>query len=166
MKLYTITNRKDFMGKLLNSDCFDSFLLQEATIKMAQSYVIDGQQNKDFYTQEEWQDSSCRPYDYSEWKNMRGLCFQLIKGKKTPLSFHIILSLKPESQEALLNKAAISLSSTNVSHFLVNIKFDQSGLSLTSGVSYTTFSLDKEEEHLWDKSLAGFLSGKQIAFDE
>lgn len=165
MKLYTITDRKDFMNKLLNSECFDSFLLQEASIHVAQTYIIDGHINTDFYSKEEQQDTVCCPYEFAEWKNIRPLCFQLIKGKRTPLTFHFVLLLKPESQTALLSKASLAEYDTNVSHFIMNIKFDQSGLSITSGVSYHSFSLNKDGEILWDKSLATFLAGKQIAFD-
>lgn len=164
MKLYTINNRKDFMGKLLNSDCFDAFLLQEATIRMACSYVIDGKVNTEFYQGEVSEENNCL-YDYAEWKTMRSLCFQLIKGKMTPLSFHFILSLKPEHLSALLKQATLENSGINVSHFLINIKFDQSGLSITSGVSYTAFSLNKDGEALWDKSLTSFLSNKEIDFE-
>ena len=166
MKLFTITNRKDFMTKLLNSDCFDSFLLQEASIKTAQSYVIDGRINPDFYTKEEQQDTSCCPYEYTEWKAIRPFFLQLIKGKRTPLSFHFILFLKPQPQKDLFEQASLRLDDTNVSHLLINIKFDQFGLSVTSGVSYTTFSMSKEGELLWDKTLHTFLGKKQIAFDE
>ena len=37
-----LTNVKDFMNKLLKSETFDNFLLQEAVITSAASYVIDG----------------------------------------------------------------------------------------------------------------------------
>ncbi len=165
MKRFNITDRKDFMSKLLSSDCFDSFLLQEASIKTANSYVIDGTENKDFYTNEDRQDASCCPYEYAEWKNMRMLCFQLIKGKRTPLSFQFVMSLKPDARDALLDQAGIDKTNSLVSHFIMNIRFEQSCLSITSAVSYLSFTLSKDSELLWDKTLGQFLSKKQISFD-
>ena len=48
MVSFTIHNVGPFMSKLLSSDCFDSFLLEEAVIRMAVTYTIDGHLNKDF----------------------------------------------------------------------------------------------------------------------
>ena len=45
-----LTDIKDFMNKLLRSDIFDHFLLQEADILTGASFVIDGHINKDFYS--------------------------------------------------------------------------------------------------------------------
>ena len=166
MKIYRITDRRDFMNKLLNSECFDSFLLNESTIKMANSYVITGKLNREFYTTEEQQDETCCPYDYSQWKDLRPLCFQLLKGKKTPISLQIILLLKPEYYEKVMNIDTKLAGDCFVSHFLVTIKFDQNGLFLTSGISYTSFTMNKEPELSWDKALTKFLLSKQISFEE
>ena len=47
-----LTDIKDFMNKLLRSEIFDHFLLQEGVITSAASYVIDGHINKGFYSTE------------------------------------------------------------------------------------------------------------------
>ena len=43
-----LTDTKDFMNKLLRTEIFDNFLLQEAVITKAASYVIDGHLQKGF----------------------------------------------------------------------------------------------------------------------
>ena len=48
-----LTDIRDFMNKLLRSEIFDHFLLQEGVITSAASYVIDGHINKGFYSAEE-----------------------------------------------------------------------------------------------------------------
>ena len=48
-----LTNVKDFMNKLLKSETFDNFLLQEAVITSAASYVIDGHIHDGFFSSEE-----------------------------------------------------------------------------------------------------------------
>ena len=87
MKAYKISDLKNFMNKLLLSEGFDYFLLEEGTIITYNSFQIDGRIQTDFYTKEEQEVSSLCSYDFSLWKEMRPLCFQLIKGKRTPLSF-------------------------------------------------------------------------------
>jgi len=166
MKLIRIKDHKDFMGKLLNSDCFDSFLLYEASIRVSCSYVIDGKQNKDFYTMEDRQMDNSLLYPYTEWKQIRLLCFQLIKGKRAPISFHFILFIKPEIQQKLLKITSAENGDTNVSQLILNIKYDSNGLFLTTGISYSEFTMNKENELLWDKNILQFLSLKQISFEE
>ena len=53
------------MGKLLTGEDFDSFLLEEASIRTYNTFIIDGHQNRDFYSTEEWEDKQIRPYDFS-----------------------------------------------------------------------------------------------------
>ena len=65
MKTYQISNLKDFMNKLLLSDDFDGFLLEEGTIVTANAFQIDGHIRKNFYTKEEQEDPSLCPYDFS-----------------------------------------------------------------------------------------------------
>ena len=48
-----LTDIKDFMNKLLRTEVFDHFLLQEAVITSGASYVIDGHITKGYYTDEE-----------------------------------------------------------------------------------------------------------------
>ena len=49
MFLFKITDIKQFMNKLLLSNAFDQFLLSEAQILTASTFIIDGHINKDFY---------------------------------------------------------------------------------------------------------------------
>ncbi len=165
MKQIKITDQKDFMGKLLNSDCFDSFLLYEASIRVACSYIIDGKQNEDFFSEEDKISNTALSYSYTEWKQAKVLCFQLMKGKKTPISFHITLILKPEFQNKVLKNQETPDIDTGVSNLILNIKFDSSGLFLTTGISYSIFTMNKENETLWDKNILHFLSLKDISFD-
>ena len=62
MKIYNISDLKDFMNKLLLSDTFDYFLLEEGTIITANGFQIDGRVRKEFYTKEEQEDENLSPY--------------------------------------------------------------------------------------------------------
>ena len=59
---------------------------------------------------------------FSSWKVLRPVCFSLIKGKKLPGSFHIVLLLPPSDTEkfAFASGSGISLSLIHIS--VANIK--------------------------------------------
>lgn len=70
-----ITDLKYFMNTLLLKEAFDSFLLEEATIKTAQTYIIDGHINQDFYTKEELENFPAGSLKLTSFKEMRPFFF-------------------------------------------------------------------------------------------
>lgn len=161
-----ITNVKQFMGKLLGGDDFDSFLLEEASISTYNTFQIDGRQNKAFYTSEEWEDRDLRPYDFTQWKVIRPVCFDLIKGRRTPASFQFVLHLIPEYTASILKKGDTGVTPQQIRGFVLNIRYDGTGLTLVTGTSYHTFLMDKLPDALWDQSVRQFLAKRDIAFEE
>ena len=136
-----ITAMKPFMNELLTGDAFDIFLLEEASLVTAVSYEIDGRIRPEFYPPSE-RDAHSLPYAYKPWSEIKGLCFDLIKGKHTPLSFKFVLQLKPEKLNAMLEKEGLSLSEHPLKSLILTIRFDGSKTVLTTGSSYQTFVLD------------------------
>ena len=55
MTALKVTNVKQFMARLLTGEDFDCFLLEEASVSTYNTFLIDGHQNKAFYTAEEWE---------------------------------------------------------------------------------------------------------------
>ena len=161
-----IKDVKTFMSKLLSGKAFDSFLLEEAQIQTFNTFVIDGHQNHEFYTKEELEDCELFPYEFSEWKNMKSICFQLIKGKKVPTLMKITLHKKPEEVHALLEKEGGLEYESVLKAFVMTIKYDINGLLLTTGTSFHTFLMDKTVDQLWDRTFRKFLTEQGIAFDE
>lgn len=159
-----ITSLKPFMNQLLAGDTFDSFLLEEAVIRTANTFTIDGHINVDFYPPEE-RGSDCIPYEFQSWSEIKGLCFNLIKGKNTPLYFKFILHLKPEQAAALFAKEKDSIDFSLIKALVLNIRFDNSKATLTTGISYHTFVMDREPDAIWDKAVTGFLAQKGIGFE-
>ena len=160
-----ITSLKNFMNQLLAGDTFDSFLLEEATISTANTYTIDGHINVDFFPMEE-RDTDSLPYEFQPWSEMKGLCFNLIKGKRTPLFFKFVFHLKPEKAGALLKEQNCSVDLSAVRALVLNIRFDGTKAVLTTGTAYHTFIMSKDADIIWDKALMKYLSGKDIAFEE
>ena len=166
MKAYQISDLKNFMNKLLLSENFDYFLLEEGTIVTYNTFRIDGHILKDFYTKEEQEDSALCPYDFSLWKNMRPLCLQLIKGKRTPLSFKFILLLMPEHMKKIMSDGAYEDDGHKLKAFTLTVKYDGSTACLVTGISTNTFVMDKTPEQLWDLAFQKFMDKNQILWEE
>lgn len=152
-----ITSMKTFMNHLLAGEAFDIFLLEEAVISTANTYTIDGHVNVDFFTPEE-RENNAVPYEFQAWSEIKGLCFNLIKGKHTPLYFKFVLHLKPEKASALLASGDCSVDISQVKSLVLNIRYDGSKAVLTTGTAYHTFVMSKEPDAIWDKALATYLA--------
>ena len=159
-----ITELKNFMNKLLTTDCFDAFLLEEAVITTYNTFTINGHLNKSFYTSEEWEDASQRPYALSCWSTLRPLCFSLIKGRKTPVALKFVLQLKPEHMKKLIADSEIRISENHVKAFVLTIRYDGSTMNCITGIALTDFLPDKTPERIWDKAWIQFLEKEGIAY--
>ena len=72
MRSYQIKEVKNFMGRLLGSDVFDSFLMAEAVVTTYNRFAIDGHIEKAFFTGDVNDSSLLPPYEFSEWKHKIG----------------------------------------------------------------------------------------------
>ena len=158
-----ITSMKQFMNQLLMTDTFDPFLLEEAVISTGNTFTIDGHINRDFYGTEG--DSPETLPEFRPWSEIKSLCFDLIKGKRTPLSFRFVLHLKPEKAIALLEKENCDVEPSQVKALVLNIRYDGSKAVLTTGTAFHTFLLSKEPDAIWDKNLQKYLDGKGISYE-
>ena len=165
MKAYQIKELKSFMSRLLGGDSFDCFLLAEASITTYNSFIIDGHMVKDFFTGDINNDNALPPYEFSTWADLRSLCFDLIKGKRTPVNFKFVMHLKPELVDCILRNGNSSISSSDVKAFVLNIKYDGSELTCITATALHTFIPDKTPDLLWDEYMINFLNEKSIAFE-
>ncbi len=159
-----ITNKKDFMSKLLTSELFDNFFLEEATIDTFNSFHIDGHIHQEFY-KEDTLTSEESPVisEFSRWGDVRSFCFELIKGKRTPIGFKF--TLHPEEA---IKSTVLSDSGLNESDVLLglNIRFANGSIILTTGIAYKIFTLDKTIEKAWDEYIPSFLNKSNIEFED
>ena len=149
MENYEIKDRKNFMNALLMTDTYDMFLLKEAVIKTANTYTIDGAENKEFYGSDADIQTMESPYAYAPWQKMRPIIASLIKGRHTPISMHIVLYLNPELAANILESNGDA-----VDYLTLNIRFNEGILNLTTCVAYREFTMDKEADRLWDAYMA------------
>lgn len=161
-----ITDLKYFMNTLLLKEAFDSFLLEEATIKTAQTYIIDGHINQDFYTKEELENFPAGSRELTSFKEMRPFFFSLIKGSHSPLYFKFVLHASASYMQKLLQKNELSLEETSLKSLLLTIKYDGTKAVCTTGTDFLTFTMDKSADRIWDSALKASFQSLGIAFEE
>lgn len=160
-----ISSMKQFMNHLLVADTFESFLLEEAVIGTACTFHIDGHVNQEFFQGDE-DEQEKDFYEFRPWSKVKGLCFDLIKGKRTPLFFRFVLHLMPHKAAALLEKESCDVESCAVKALVLNIRYDGSKAILTTATALQTFHMSKMPDTIWDKALRRFLEAKGIAYEE
>ena len=164
MQALELTDIKDFMNKFLRTDIFDNFLLQEGMITGVASYRIDGRMTGGFYSSEEQEELGIAGLRFLPYRMLRDSCFDLIKGKKTPVSFRFVLLLSPENISRTLAGTKSSFTADEITGIFYNIHFLDKTLTLTTGVSYKIFSADKSLEHEWDRMACQFLKQHKIPY--
>lgn len=159
-----IKSTKDFMQKFLMAEAFADFLLIEAKIDTFVSYAIDGHVRRDFYTREEQAVQNFS--EYASWESVRPLMVQLIKGKRTPLAMKYVLAYEPAKARARLEEDAQAAGSESVVRYLLcTVKFESGVLTLTGGVSYQGFNMDKSPEKCWDRALCGLMEAMGLEYE-
>lgn len=162
MQSFQIQNVKDFMKKLLLLDTFDTFLVSEATITTFASFHVDGSFHPDYFTDAEAEQLPAEQSGYALWKRIRPFFWELVKGKRTPLSFQIVFRLAPHNVEALIRQSGLSVRPQDVDGLFLNIRYDGTQLHCISGASLRIFTLDKSLEHAWDEMLGRFFKKQEI----
>lgn len=143
MNVFTLS-AKSCMSHLLLKDTFDSFSFIEGEITTYNKFTIDGYLQKEFFDEE-----PAREYSY--WKEVREFCFGIIRGKRTPLNFKIVLSLAPEKFAGFLERHQISACRPeDIQGLYLNFRYDGEVLQCITGISMKSFSMDKTLEREWD----------------
>ncbi len=135
---------KACMSHLLLGETFDDFAFIEGEITTFNKFTIDGFMHKDFFEEPP-------EHAHSRWKDIRDFCFSVIRGKRTPLSFKIVLSLAPERFAAFLTEhEVVGLKPEDIQGMYLNLSYDGTALQCITGVSMRIFTMDKTLEREWD----------------
>lgn len=147
------------MQHLLLKTTFDSFSLIEGEITTYNTFHIDGYLHKKFF-------EDAPQKEYSSWGDLREFCFQIIRGKRTPLNFRFILSLPREDFEEFLDQQEISsFRPSDLQGLYLNFKYDGTSLKCVTGTSLSQFTMDKTLEKVWDNYAKEFFLKREIDFD-
>ena len=152
-----------FMKKFLLTDSFDRFLLLEGAVTTFNTFRMDGALQKSYYTQQEQDLLTERTL--SLWGEVRPFCLELIKGKRTPLSFRFTLQLSAQNTQKLLEQSGIGIPASQVRGLLMNLRYDNQALSCTTGTSLSVFTMDKKLDHAWDDMVQRYFRQQGIPFE-
>ena len=146
---------KNIMNALLLSEQFDTFLVEEAVITT-------------YNTSEEWEqlENNELSATFSCWRDIRPFCFQLIKGKKTPVSFKVMLHAAPALLEKIAANPECGVAASLIRSLVLNIRYDNGKVTCITGSAFTTFVMDKSAERLWDTYVRQLLSSFGLDFEE
>lgn len=149
---------KTCMGQLLLNSTFDRFSLIEGEVTTFNRFHVDGHLHKEFY-------EDAPEAEYSSWGELREYFYQVIRGKRTPLSFKFILSLGREEFASFLAQYDISFRPEDIQGLYLNLRFDGSSLQCVTGTSMNIFTMDKSLEKAWDEYTQQFFSSCGIEYE-
>jgi len=143
-----IEDIRDFMSQMLKKDTFDAFEARDVKITTFTDFDISCDINKDFYPDPKEAPAHCL------WSDIKPFVFEIVKGKSLPRFMKIVFAADTSLMESL---------SPNASVFYINISFENSALTLTTGCGMKTFTLDKSAELKWDEYIKEFLNTKKVS---
>ena len=122
---------KKFMNCLLREGSFDIFRVHSCEVTTFCTFGIDGTVNRDYFGEGECPEGKC------PWAVLRPAVFDIIKGRKLPKVFKLVLAV-PKDKLPLLH--------TNLKEAFLNINYENGGISFVTGTLQNEFSLDKQQD--------------------
>lgn len=159
MESFNVKDVKRFMAKLLLHEDFDQYEVQEAEIVTDIVFKIDGHVQKSFYSEEEYEELGCPLL--IKWKKLRPICYEIIKGKRTPVKFRFVLKLAEEELREITDGLELGFTRQDIGGLYLNIVFENGKLNCITGTSLNIFTMDKTLERVWDKRVAIELEGTE-----
>lgn len=159
MKELKITEMNRFMGKLLKSNAFDTFLLREGTIRTFMDFVYSGEIHADYYDSEERETLGLQKY--ARWSDVKENVLGLIRGKHTPLCIQLSFLADDELKRKVAGEEEKGIFSLSM-----GFTYRNGSAVIITGVYRNTFSMDKELEKKWDLTVEQFLKDNEINFEE
>lgn len=157
---------KKCMNYLLATEAFDAWEVAEVKIRSKLSYVIDGHVTPDFLTAEEMESEGLTPGGCVPFSGVRHLCYEMIKGKRTPQSFRFSFLCPREQMAQMIAKEQLQINPEDIANLTMNISYVQGELLVTTSCSERTFSLDKSLANAWDSWVLAFLRKMEIAVEK
>ena len=146
MKAYYIKTLRDFSRRLFLESFFDEYLLIKGRFVTAFTTEFEGSAPEENPSQ-----------PYIAWGQLKALAFQLIKGNVAPRSFSLVLAYPPEKTRALLSPEQRKGEPKELPLLLLNIRYREEKLLLSTGISEKSFNPHSQTAPLWDSQLLRIL---------
>lgn len=166
MHSWRIPDIKKCMNCILRGEAFDEFLLAKAVITNGVSYVIDGHLTKGFYAPDELEMMGISGERCMRYGRIRPLCFDMIKGKRTPQSFQFIFLASADQIRRVLEQEQIPLRAEDIGNLSLTIRYVNQELVMTCSATLNIFTPDKTMEEAWQRWLCAFLKDCMIPLEQ
>ena len=123
-------------------------------------FTIDGRVRRGYYTGEE----QGKIGEFSSWRTIKPVCFSLIRGKRLPETFRIVLCLSEEARSRFVQAHAPGILPEQAGGLYINIQYENQEMTCVTGTSMNVFTMDRTLEREWDESVKQFLKRSGIAF--
>lgn len=151
-----IIETKPFMALLLKNTLFDKWETRGIDITTFTRFSIDCHLNKNYYDQDELE--IMENPNYVKWGQIKEKVVAIIRGNKSPDDLKIVLARPVEELESFDPKIVSSL--------FINVHFSKGEVTVTTGTSMATFTLDKSIDYTWDNQVKASLKKQGILFEE
>ena len=151
---------------LLIGDVFDHFETAEVSITTFNTFTIDGRLRKDFFDTDRKELLDQHKRYWSLWKDLKPYCYSVIRGKRAPLNFKIVLQLSRAQMDSVLKKQKLSVSPDSASRLFLNLQYKNRELFCTTGIAMQVFLPGKPLETYWDTIILDFFRNRKILFEE
>lgn len=164
MKAFNVPEIKPFMQGLLSGNLFTAWQLRSLTLSVLTRIELDGAINGEYLTEEERKARTC---PYILWEEIQPKVRTLIAGGHTPTQMDIILAMDPAKVKDMNAEQVESLHLT-IHYETVHEEGGKTSqkLTLVTGTSMKTFTLDKTPERTWDEAVPRFFQAKGILITE
>ena len=163
MILLKIFDVKEMMAHLLLRESFDTFLLEEANITKIAKMEIKGRRNREWF---DWEEGMPELPGHLYWKEAKPFCYNYIKGKKTPAIFTISLKLtEKEAQVYAIDASLAKAMKEQQTDVLLHFRYEKDELSVITGTSAYTFTMDRRVEFAWDSAVKDIMKKLGIGYE-
>ncbi len=155
MQKFEIEQHRTFTSDLFSGTVFDDFLLKEAAVVTYASFHIDGQVHAAFFDQDD-ADESLGALPYVPWSVIKPHVRSVLKGKRLPLQFQIVMLLPPDHPFCRSNPDLRREAETQ--SLFLNIIYREQKLICTTGASMTAFVPGLHAGQIWDETVSRFIT--------
>ena len=142
---------KEYSNGLFTEERYESFYLFSVKLDSAISYDIDGKINRNYYSEEEFNELPEK--EYICWRDIKKTVLGFMKDGKLPVKMKLILMFNKDNVNRLIEMNNIPIHPDNVRALFMNVIYSENRLSITTGTSLNVFTMDKTLEELWDKTV-------------
>ncbi len=164
MTALEMDDQRSATSALFVRDTFDAWLLRDAQITTFNSFTIDGHIRQGYYSEEELEEKQIEEFSY--WKQIRPICYELIKGKKLPESFRITLQCAPDEEAVFLSQAGLELRGEDITGLYLNFRYENSRLRIVTGTATALFLPDKRLDLAWDDYVKAYMKETGLSYIE